>query len=180
MRYDLTARLLHWLIAGLLIFLFGLGWYTTDLDYYDPGYRWTSDLHKALGLMMGVLIGVRIAWRLRHAPPAPLESHAAWERGLAQWVHVTLYGVMAALPVTGYLMATAAGHGIDMFGLGEIPTLFPPGKGREESMGRAHEILAYGGGLVVLAHLGGLLKHHFIDRDATLGRMLFGPWPGSK
>ncbi|MBF0187669.1 MAG: cytochrome b [Magnetococcales bacterium] len=174
MRYDLTARLLHWLTALLLIALFGLGWYMTGLTYYDPDYRWTSELHKALGMTTAVVIVVRIVWRLGHQPPPPLASHAAWERALAKGVHLLLYLLMAALPITGYLMATAAGHAIDLFGLYEFPALLTAEKGREESMGMAHEWLAYGGGVLVLMHLGGVLKHQFIDGDATLARMLFG------
>lgn len=179
MRYDFVARLLHWLVAGLLVFLFGLGWYMTGLSYYDPDYRWTVDLHKAVGLVTGGVIGGRLVWRLGHRPP-PMAGHAAWENRLAGLTHLALYGLMVALPVTGCLMVTATGQGIDFFGLGEMPALFAPEKGREESFGLAHEILAYGGALLVLLHLGGVFKHHYLDRDATLDRMLFGRRPGAR
>ena len=74
--------------------------------------------------------------------------------------------------LVGYLMSTADGRGVDVFGLFELPALLSPSSGREEWAGRAHYLLAFGGAWLVVLHVAAALKHQFIDRDGTLRKMI--------
>ncbi|MBF0369703.1 MAG: cytochrome b [Magnetococcales bacterium] len=169
-----TARLLHWVMAILILFLLGLGVYMVELTYYDPDYKSSPDLHRSLGLVVFVLVWVRLAWRLKHPPPPPNPNHAPWEHFVAGATHLALYGLMLVLPITGFLISTAKGHPVEVFGLFEIPAI-TSGKMQEEVFGSLHAWLAYGGAGLMGLHAAGALKHHLIDKDDTLMRMI-GPW----
>lgn len=171
-QYGLITRLFHWVVALLLMGLFGLGWYMTGLTYYDPWYHESIDLHKALGVVTSVLILGRIAWALLDKKPGYPAGLKSWEIKAADIVHVVLYLLMIAIPVSGYLISTAQGHGVSMFGLFDIPALLPAAEGREEIAGQVHYFLAFGGSWIVLLHVGAALKHNLIDRTDVLGRMV--------
>lgn len=170
-RYGRLARLLHWGIALLLIAVFALGWWTVELSYYDPLYRTIPDLHRSLGVLAAVLIMLRILWKVIDGRPATAGRYA-WERLAAKAGHLTLYVLMVAVPVTGYLMSTADGRAVDVFGLFELPALLPASSGREDLAGRVHYLLAFGGAWLVLLHVAAAFKHQFIDRDGTLRKMI--------
>ncbi|MES9843428.1 MAG: cytochrome b [Candidatus Sedimenticola sp. 6PFRAG5] len=171
-QYGLIARLLHWVLALMLAGLFGLGWYMTGLTYYDPWYHKSIDLHKALGVVTAIVILVRIGWAVIDTKPAYPTALKPWEKSAANAVHGVLYLLMITIPVSGYLISTAQGHGISMFGLFEIPALLPAGESREEIAGQVHYFLAFGGSWVVLMHAGAAFKHNLIDRVDILGRMI--------
>lgn len=171
-RYGLVARLLHWSMALLLAVLFALGWWATELSYYDPLYRTIPDLHRSLGVLAAVLISARAGWALIDNRPAPLAGGRRWEQLAARVTHGLLYLLMILVPVSGYLMSTADGRPVQVFGLFELPALLPPDSGREEWAGSAHYFLAFGGAYLVLLHVAAALKHRFIDRDGTLRRMI--------
>jgi cytochrome b561 len=158
-------------MAVLLLALFVLGWWATELTYYDPLYRVVPDLHRSLGVLAGLLIVLRLAWWLVDRRPAPPPGARRWER-IAAWLgHAVLYLLMILVPLSGYLMSTADGRSIDVFGLFELPALLAPNSGREEWAGWAHYLLGYGGAWLVLLHVAAALKHQFIDRDGTLRKM---------
>ncbi len=169
--YGLVSILLHWLTAPLVLGLFGLGLYMTSLDYYHPWYRSAPSWHKGLGVLVLTLVVLRLAWRLLSPPPHPL-SPGGWERGLARWVHGLLYALLLALPLTGYLVSTADGRALPVFGWFEIPSLTGQIQHLEDIAGAVHYGLAWTLIALVALHGLGALKHHFIDRDATLLRML--------
>ncbi|MBF0627563.1 MAG: cytochrome b [Magnetococcales bacterium] len=170
-RYDPTARLLHWTMAGLLITLVGLGFYATSLTYYDPLYHRSVFWHRSIGLLVFALAWVRLAWRLSHPPPAHLAESPAWERLAATWTHQALYGLMILIPVTGYLISTADGRGVSFFGWFELPALLEPDKARATWMGKVHLGAALLFCALAALHAAAALKHHFIQHDATLRRM---------
>ena len=115
-RFALTARLLHWSVAVLIVCQLGLGWTMMTMED-DPGADVLFDLHKSIGLAVFALVAVRLAWRLAH-PPAPLPASVApWERILANVVERTLYVCMIAMPLTGYLGASHQKHPPTFFGL---------------------------------------------------------------
>ncbi|HEB98684.1 MAG TPA: cytochrome b [Thiotrichales bacterium] len=168
--YGLVSVGLHWLMAALVIGLFLLGEYMVDLDYYHPWYQKAPDLHRSLGVITAGLLLLRFAWRL--ANPLPEILGAPWERRLARWVHRLFYILIAAVVTSGYLITTADGQAVAVFGLFEIPATLYGLENQEDVAGAIHDWLA--SLLMVLAALHGLaaLKHHFIDRDPTLLRML--------
>ncbi|MET0093318.1 MAG: cytochrome b [Sedimenticola sp.] len=171
-QYGILARFFHWAVALVLVGLFALGWYMTGLTYYDPWYHDSIELHKSLGVLAAVLIVCRIGWAVYDRKPGYPASLSGWEQRAAALAHGLLYLLMIALPVSGYLISTAQGHGIDLFGLFEIPALLPAADGREEIAGRVHYFLAFGGGWIVLLHVAAALKHNLIDNIDILGRMV--------
>lgn len=169
-RYGLIAVLLHWSMAALVIGLFFLGAWMVDLDYYNAWYQRAPDLHRGFGVVVALLLVLRLAWRLRNVHPVPLGRPR--ERRLAAWVHRLLYLLVAAVVTTGYLISTANGQPVSVFGWLDIPATLTFLEQQEDIAGKWHEVLAYS--LLFLAIVHGLaaLKHHFIDHDATLRRML--------
>jgi cytochrome b561 len=171
-NWGSIAVTLHWLVAATVFALFGLGLWMTELGYYDPWYQRAPFLHKSTGALLFFLLLVRLSWRLFNTRPADLASHATWERHLAHAVHLALYLLLLAIMVSGYLISTADGRAIDVFGWFELPA-YPLGVERQEEIaGTVHFYLAVI--LIGLAalHAAGALKHHFLDRDETLKRML--------
>ncbi len=170
--YGWVSILLHWLVALLVFGLFGLGLWMVGLDYYSSWYRAAPDLHKSIGLSLFALMLLRVFWRLFSPAPAPLASHSARTRLASRVGHLLLYLGLFGVMFSGYLISTAEGRGILVFGLFEVPASLTGLPDQEDLAGVIHEYLAWA--LVILAGLHALaaLKHHFIDRDATLQRML--------
>lgn len=168
--YGLVAIALHWFMALGIFFLFGLGLYMTDLDYYDAWYHKGPDLHKALGMVVLLLLIVRVPWRLANVRPVP--QGRPWERRLAHWMHNSHYVLMTAVLVSGYLIPTAKGEGVSIFGWVDVPSIMHLSGPQEDVVGRIHWLSAWI--LVVLAVLHALAayKHHFVDKDDTLLRMI--------
>lgn len=167
---DPVARTLHGVMAIMIIGLLAVGLYMTDLEPSPDKWQLYS-VHKAIGMAVLVLIIVRILWRAAHTPPPPLSTHALWEQRLAQLVHLLLYFGMTVMPVSGYIMSSAGGHDISIFGLFNVPLLVPKNEGLGGIAREIHEIAGYALITAVVLHILGGLKHAIIDRDATLGRM---------
>lgn len=171
-RYGLVSMWLHWGIALVVFGLFGLGLWMVELDYYSGWYRTAPDLHKSIGLSLFALMLLRLLWRWLSPPPPTLPSYGKLTRLGAALGHGLLYVGLFALMLSGYLISTADGRGIGLFGLFEVPASITSIPDQEDLAGAVHFYLAWG--QVIFAGLHGLaaLKHHFIDRDATLTRML--------
>lgn len=169
-RYGLIAMLLHWGLAILIVAMFTLGTYMVELDYYHPWYKKAPDLHRSIGVMVAGLMIYRLFWRLTN--PRPRESGEAWERRLATWVHRLFYLLIAAIAVSGYLITTADGQPVLVFHLFEIPAAFKGFDNQEDIAGEIHEWLTVTLIALVSLHALAALKHHFINRDSTLRRML--------
>lgn len=170
--YGLIAIALHWLVTLVVIGLFILGLWMTGLDYYDPWYQRAPDLHRSIGMLLFIVMAFRLAWRWSNTAPRPEPNHAMWERRLAGIAHGLLYALLFAVMIAGYLISSADGRPIDVFGLFDVPATLSGLENQEDIAGEIHEILAYILiGLSVL-HAAAALKHHFIDRDRTLKRML--------
>lgn len=163
---------LHWLIALTLFGLFGLGLWMTGLDYYDPWYRRAPDLHRSIGMLLLLAIAIRLMWRWLSPMPERLSDRVGWEPLLASISHSLLYLVPLALVASGYLISTADGRAVAVFNWFEIPAAYTGIEQQEEVMGDVHEILAWTLMGVTMVHAIGALKHHFIDGDRTLIRML--------
>jgi len=172
--YGLFAILLHWLMAVLIIALFLLGEWMVGLDYYHPWYLRAPDLHRGFGVITAILLLVRLGWRLGNRHPQLIGR--PWEQQIAVWVHRGFYALVAAIIISGYLITTADGQPVSVFGWFAIPATVHGWPNQEDIAGELHEWLAII--IIALTILHGLaaLKHHVIDRDATLRRML---WPDS-
>ncbi len=169
-QYGWLSIVLHWLMALVVFGMFGLGLYMVDLTYMDDWYKTAPDLHIGMGLLLFVLLMFRLLWRLMNELPTILGNDFEKKAGL--WVHRTHYILMFALMVSGYLIVTAHGRGADVFGWFEVPALLPAEKGREAIAGDVHFYLAWGFMGFVVLHAAAALKHHVINKDRTLLRML--------
>lgn len=171
--YGWVSILLHWVMAVGLIGMYFSGDYMVDLEYYDSLYHTLPALHKATGVVLGGLLLVRLAWLyaqprpLPAASPAPEFTHLAAKLG-----HVALYGLLLVMLVSGYLISTAKGHGINVFGWFEIPALLPESKERGELAGDIHALAGTLFIFMVGVHALAAFIHHFYWKDHTLTRML--------
>ena len=168
--FGWISVLLHWVMAVAIIGLFGLGLYMMELGYYDPWYQTAPDIHRSVGILVAMTLAFRWIWRLINVHPR-IEGKP-WEQSVARGVHRIFYILILAVVLSGYLISTADGRAIAVFDWFEVPATLHGLDNQEDIAGEFHEYLAYGLiGLVVL-HTAAALKHHFIDRDATLRRML--------
>lgn len=176
------ARLLHWAIAAIILFQLGMGtWMANAVDDLYARFALTQT-HKSWGTVVFVLAALRVSWRLANplAPALPAATKP-WERAAAAISHLLLYALMLAIPVSGWLMASASTlqdmYGVKnmVFGLVEMPDPFAPGDRNLEALFRAiHTGGAAALALVLLAHAGAALRHHFVLRDDVLRRMIRG------
>lgn len=178
--YGLLSIGMHWLVALLVFSLFGLGLWMVELDYYSSWRHTAPELHKGFGLCLLALMLLRLLWRFLSPPPAPLSSYSRLTRLGAKLGHGALYLGLFAVMLAGYLISTADGRGISVFGWFEVPASITGIPDQEDVAGAVHFYLAWT--LVIFASLHGLaaLKHHFIDRDTTLLRMLGRGQPTSQ
>lgn len=178
-EYTKVAIILHWLIALCIISMLIMG-FVMESDLLEKTTRFaTIQFHKSLGLTILVLSLIRLFWRLSHTAP-PLPPTMAWhERFAANAVHVLLYAIMIALPLSGWVMVSSSSYGFPTiwFGLFEWPHLpYLPDLETKDQIyklsNNAHELLAWGTIALLSGHVGAALKHHFINRDDILSRMI--------
>jgi cytochrome b561/polyisoprenoid-binding protein YceI len=187
-RYTAVAIALHWTIAVLIIGMLAFG-FILDSMTYGPGSPKTAlvQIHKSIGITILLLSVARLIWRLMNRPP-PEPPMPQWQKLLATTVHVLLYVLMIAMPLTGWIMASAStAHDTRFFGTLEVSL---PGFGGmdvetrnsiDDSFHRVHFYLAWVIIGMLALHLAGAFKHQFIDKDGLLARMapgLFGRTAG--
>jgi cytochrome b561 len=170
-NYGLVSITMHWLVAVAVVGLFALGYWMVGLTYYSSWYRTAPDIHKSIGLLLLALMVLRVIWRFLNSGPAPLANHGRWTRLATKVGHGALYLGLFTVMISGYLISTADGRSISVFGWFEVPALITSIPDQEDVAGLIHEYVAWG--LVIFSGLHALaaLKHHFVDRDPTLKRM---------
>ncbi len=171
-HYGWITISLHWLVAVTVIGLFSLGYWMVDLGYYDPWYKQGPDLHKSIGILLFIVMIMRVVGRYFQIRPKALNSHTHVEKKIGNIVHVFLYSALFVLMISGYLISTADGRAIEVFNLISLPSLGELFTDQEDLSGIVHKYLAYALMVTVILHALAALKHHFIDRDNTLLRML--------
>ena len=174
-RYTSTAIALHWLIAAMILISVPLGLYMTSLKLSPEKlklYNW----HKWAGVTIFMLMMIRCAWRVVYAPPPPPSpaSTPAWQRQAARVTHFLLYALLIAIPLSGWLMSSAKGFQTVYLGVIPLPDLLDRHKELGELLEQVHRLLNYAMIAAVSVHTATALKHHFIDRDDVLRRMLPG------
>lgn len=170
--YGLIAIMLHWLVALAVIGLFSLGVWMTGLGYYDDWYKRGPELHKSIGIVLFIIMLARVVWSAMNIKPDDEPGSSAWQRRAAHGTHRLLYALLFTLVISGYLISTADGRAIEVFGLFPVPASITGIDNMEDIAGEVHWYLA-----LLLIGLSGVhalaaLKHHFIDRDRTLIKML--------
>lgn len=169
--YTRTAIALHWLIAVAIVAAFAVGIYMHDLPLTPMKlkiYSW----HKWAGVTIFLLVLFRLAWRLGHRPPAPPIGMPVWQQIAAEWVHRLIYLLMIAIPLSGWLMSSAKGFQTVYFGVLPLPDLLAKNKELGNILTVVHTALNFTLLGLVVGHAGAAIKHHIIDRDNVLTRML--------
>jgi cytochrome b561 len=169
--YGLIQIAVHWTVAIMIATLLPLGLWMTGLDYYDPWYRKGPDLHRAIGVLLALVLVIRVLWRLGSVQPVPL-ARSNREVAAAHAAHLLLYLLPLLLVFRGYLISTADGRPVDVFGWFEIPATVQGIEGQEDIAGEVHFYLAMALLAVIALHILAALRHHFIFKDRTLRRML--------
>lgn len=169
-RYASSAIALHWLMACLIIAVYFMGISIDDIPI-GPDRILLVTWHKWLGVTIAFLWFVRVAVRLSHQAPAMPASSPAWQNMAAHLVHLALYVLMIAIPVSGWLMSSAKGYTTTFFGLFDLPNLLEKDKALGHTLKEVHSFMANTLMILVVAHIGAALKHQLIDKDNLLDRM---------
>ncbi|MET0271122.1 MAG: cytochrome b [Sphingomonas sp.] len=171
-RYTLVAIWLHWVIAALVLWNLAGGIGQAFLPEAAAELLWSG--HKAIGISVLFLSVARLAWRLGHRPP-PLPAMPRWQAVSAHALHWSFYLLIILMPLSGWVFSSAAEkrRPLNFFGLFDIPYL-PVAQGPDAGA-VPHGFHVYAGwtmAALVVLHIAAALKHHFVDRDRTLARML--------
>lgn len=170
-RYGIVAQALHWLIAALIVTMFGLGWYMSGLPLGQRKFD-LYQLHKSLGITILMLAVVRLLWRLINPAP-PLPAHLQpWERTAAHVNHALLYAMLFVQPMIGFLQSNAANFPVVWWGVIRLPAVLGTDEALAEALVEVHEWGSRVILVLVLLHVGAALRHHFILKDDVLRRML--------
>lgn len=174
-RYSTVAIVLHWLLGLSIFAMFAIGIYMTDLPF-SPLRLKLYNYHKWAGITFLILSVLRLVWRLVNKPPAlPKaieQAMPSWQTKVYHGTHYALYALFFAVPLIGWAYSSAAGFPIVLFGVLPLPDFMSVDKEFAKQIKELHEISAFAlVGLAVL-HIGAALKHHFIDKDGLISRML--------
>ena len=171
-RYSRTARVLHWVIALAVLAQIGFGWYLRSVPRLTPDRAIFVNFHKSTGLVIGILILFRIAWRLTHKPPPLPASLPAWEQSAARVSHVLLYICMLVMPVAGYTASNFSKFGVKLFNV----VLLPPWGADNREIYAVFNALHITTSFVLVAliaiHIAAALRHLFFTRYGIFRRML--------
>jgi cytochrome b561 len=172
-RYTKTAIGLHWLMAVLLISLFAVGLYMHELPL-SPSKLQIYAWHKWAGVTAFILVIFRLGWRFTHRPPVLPFNMPRLAENMAHTGHALLYLLMIAIPLSGWLMSSAKGFQTVYFGVIPIPDLLAKNRELGKLLGDVHELLNFSLMGLVILHVLAAIKHHLIDKDDVLTRIL--PW----
>jgi cytochrome b561 len=170
-RYGLVSQLFHWLVVALILMQYAWAWRIDNAE----GFRLRLELvtqHKTIGMVVLSLAVLRLIWRLFNQPPALPASMKSWEQLAARAGHWILYGLIFAMPLTGWLYSSAAGLGDYWWGPFNFPSLVEPGERLEDWFGQLHARLAVSLAVMAGIHVLAALRHQFVLKDGLMKRML--------
>ena len=173
-QYGLGSIALHWIMALVIIGMYPLGLYIDTLSYYDAAYKTVPHWHKSIGMILLAFLAFRLLWRMITPHPKPLPQPAILHLA-TKAAHLMIYILMIVALISGYMISTADGRAIEVFNWFEIPALPAVIDQQEDVAGLIHYWVTTA--LIVLSGIHALaaLKHHFINKDQTLSRMLGMP-----
>ena len=174
-RYSGVDSALHWLIGLALLAQIVFGFLLDEIaPRGTPARASVMNLHKSAGIVLGLLIVLRLLWRLNHRPPEWPASMPGWQRRAARLGHGALYACMLVLPLSGYIASNFSKYGVKFFGIAwrpwgpDLPAVY-------NALNLLHVVTGYVFAALVAGHIAFALKHTFVDRDATFARI----WPWS-
>lgn len=178
-RYGRVAQFFHWTTAALILILIPLGgimheWPNQPAETLDTKI-WLYSLHKTLGVTLLAIAILRICWALMNPKPVPLHPERRAETFAAELVHWMLYAGIIIAPLAGLLHhASSVGFAPIWWPFGQDIPFVPKSEALSVAFGMMHWAAAVLIVVSLIGHIGGALKHHFIDQDKTLSRMLVG------
>ena len=171
--YSVTARVLHWVVAALVLFMVPVGIIIAN-EWGGPVQQPLYDLHKSVGVLLLPLVLARLLYRLTH-PPMPLPADIpALQQFAAHATHWALYGLLIAQPLVGLIATSAYPAPLPMFGLFDLPPVWPENRPLSERLFALHRWMGIAIAVVAAMHIGAALHHHFVRRDRVLMRMVTG------
>jgi cytochrome b561 len=175
-QYGAVTKALHWAIALLIVFMLCLGLYMGEVHDLAEKLK-LFNLHKSVGACVLVLAACRVLWHLYSRPADFVATLKWWEKAAARVVHMALYFMMFAMPLSGWAMSAAAGRSVRVFGLFTLPDIVGKDEAAAGLFRALHDTFAWTLMGIIALHVAGALKHHLIDHDITLKRML--PFTGA-
>ena len=172
-RYNSVSRLLHWLIAGLIVSQYVLAKLAEIAEEQNQLVQQLGLLanHKSVGMTVLVLAVIRLLWRLTHRPPALPRTMPNWQKRISTITHLLIYALIFTVPLSGWLMSSGTAYSVSWFNLFAFPDLIAPNEGLAAVFHEMHHILVKMLAAVVVLHILAALKHQFIDKDSVMGRM---------
>lgn len=169
--YGVVTKTFHWVIALAIIMMLVIGFRMGGIENLADKI-WVYGIHKSIGITILTLAVLRILWHIYSKKPPYVASLTPVERMAAHFLHFCLYAAMLAMPLSGWIMSSAAGRAVSFFGLFMLPDLVEKNEDLASLMRNVHFYLAWLLIAGIVVHFAAALKHHFITRDATLKRML--------
>lgn len=170
------AKFFHWSTALLIAAMFVLGWLAVTYPM-SPTKIQLFNLHKSLGLFILAWTVLRLSWRMSHAtPPLPAATPRA-EKQAAHLAHAALYILIVVMPLSGWVINSAADFPLKWFGLFRVPQIVEPDKHLQDTAALVHFILSWTILAVLALHVAAALRHHFVKNNDVLRRML--PFAGT-
>ena len=172
-HFSKSRKTFHWVVAAVLLLQVPFGWYMVELP--DGPQRMDSySLHKAFGMVIFTIAVLRLICSLFSSRPPQPAGSAWYEKALSKAVQIALYVIVCLMPLSGWLMSSAAGYPVSMFGLFELPQIMATDKTRIEGFAQMHEMQSWILLGALTLHLLGALQHHFLLKDNVLLSMLPG------
>ena len=174
MHYTPTAKLLHWLVAGMVVVQFVLAKLADLAGDADSAVRELALLanHKSVGITILAFVIVRLVWRRMNPPPALPATMPKWQLTASHVSHWSLYILLIAMPVTGWLMSSASAYSVSWFNLFQLPDFVASDPALKDVFKDAHELVGKLLVLVAIIHVIAAVKHALIDKDGVLQRMI--------
>jgi cytochrome b561 len=169
--WGAISKSLHWVIVILILWQWYLGNHALSLGN-SPAKIGVFALHKSIGMTVFMLALVRLVWRWANPVPSLEGVTRRWERVAAGFSHVALYVLIFTMPISGLLMSSARNFSVSWFGLFQWPDFVQPDEALFEKLQWVHKHAFQALGVIAVLHILGALKHHFIDRNDVLKRML--------
>lgn len=169
--YSATARVLHWLTAALVLTMIPIGLIMANFSL-GPAGDVLYDIHRSIGAVLMPIVLVRLIYRLSHQPPPLPADIPAIQQLAAHTTHWALYALLIVQPVAGWIATSAYRAPIKVFWLFELPPIWPVDQAFSERMFAVHRVLGIAMALLLCAHIGAALFHHFIRKDDVLLRMV--------
>ena len=163
--YNRGAIALHWITAALIVANLLLGLSMVALPISPRKLHWYL-FHKSIGIT-----SLRLAWRAMRPHPAPVPM-PSWQRRSAAASHALLYLLLFVIPLSGWVYSSATGVQVVYAGLVPLPDLVSSDRALADVLRLVHVSLNALFFVVICVHVAAAVKHHLIDRDAALARML--------